>query len=204
MAKELKSLKEYESARMAFPNFRVFTGKLSKQREFINTWAKDIVLSCVGTDLFPSVVMAQACLETAYGDTIKKAANNLYGIKATGKWHGMVVSNTTFEEEDGRRVQYIGTGKIYRSYEDAIKSGAHYVTLFRAYSDPIESIKDHNRLFQTIRYDPVRAAKTPQEQCKMIEKCGYATASNYDETLAAVIKMYDLERLDVMLREIQK
>ena len=74
---------------------------MSKEQTFIDQYSEPIVLSTSGTPLFPSVKMAQAALETGWGKSTIGAANNLYGIKATGSltpyWKGDKVGASTLE-----------------------------------------------------------------------------------------------------------
>jgi len=174
----------------------LFDNPKTYQEIFFNTYSDDIKKSCVGMGLFPSVKIAQMACEAGYGKTIKKAANNCFGVKAGKSWLGKVISNSTKETINGKKLFYKGTGKIYNSYSEAIKLGVNYITLFRVYNSTLESIIDHSTLLKRDRFKPVREAKTPEEQTQLLESCGYATAHNYNETLDWIINKYDLKRLD--------
>ena len=175
----------------------LFENPKTKQEKFFNLYANPIKESCKDIGLFPSVKAAQMACETGYGDSIRTAANNCFGVKAGRSWTGKVVSNTTSETINGKKLIYKGTGLIYNSYSEAINKGVNYVTLFRVYNSISESIIDHSALIKRDRFKPVREAKTPEEQTQLLETCGYATAQNYNETLNWIIKKYNLKRLDV-------
>lgn len=170
---------------------------MSAAESFIEEYGSAAVRSCAGTGLLPSVVIAQAALETGWGKTVQKAANNMFGIKATPKWPGRVISLNTSEYVNGVKHSYSGTGKTYSSYSAAVADGADKTTLFRAYASIGESIKDHNRLItESARYQRVTAAFTPEEQCDALQSCGYSTSPNYARSLKSIIKTYDLEKYD--------
>lgn len=170
---------------------------MSKQTDFFLKYGDAVVRSTIGTKIFPSVKLAQMALETGYGDSIKKAANNAYGIKAGKSWLGRCISNDTFEDKtDGTRIHYAGTGKIYSSYAAAIADGANYVTLFRVYNDVADSIRDHSKLLLRPRYAPALAATTPEEQARLLKECGYATGYNYGTILVSIMNSYNLKEYD--------
>lgn len=208
--KALQSLQDFANARKALPEVKIFDNPKTKRQRFINQMAKDIILSTIGTKLFPSVDMAQMICETGDGDTIMVAANNAYGVKATKSWNGKVVSNTTSEyikDNTGKKVKqiYKGTGLTYNSYSEAIKQGANYVTLFRVYNDVIDSIKDHNGLIiNSDRYNDAENALTPEIQAEELEQHGYSTSDQYGETLASIIHASGLKKLDELKEQFEK
>lgn len=168
----------------------------AKQDNFLKQYAADIVSVTAGTGLLPSVVIAQAALETGWGDSVKRAANNLFGIKGTN-WNGKVISLNTTEYVGGVKKSFAGTGKTYSSYNLAIADGANRYTIFRAYDSVRESVKDHNKLITTSsRYKPVLAETTAEGQAEALQSCGYATAPNYANTLINIIRQYDLAEYD--------
>jgi flagellar protein FlgJ len=128
---------------------------MSKEQNFINQYSEVIVLATNYTPLFPSVKMAQAALETGWGQSTVGTANNLFGIKATGShtpyWKGDMVNAQTTEN--------FGNGNVI------IRDS------FRTYNSLQDSIKDHSHLLLTLpRYTPVRSAKTPEEQARAIHR----------------------------------
>lgn len=147
--------------------------------EFIQKYKSSVMEACKGTPIFASVTLAQAALETGWG----KAAidNNMFGIKSTGNhtpfWDGRSKSVLTTEYVNGKKI--------------------HKYCSFRTYKTIADSVRDHNYLFlNNVRYKRVLEAKTPEEQCRMIKACGYATAPNYADTLISIIKKYNLTQYD--------
>ncbi|MEI6062308.1 MAG: glucosaminidase domain-containing protein [Bacteroidota bacterium] len=154
---------------------------MSKQTDFIAKFENAVILACAGSKIFPSVKMAQACLETGYGDHI--FYNNMFGIKASGAtspyWNGNSKVSATQEVINGTE----GT----------------YNLAFRQYTTMADSIRDHTYFLQTNkRYttNGVFAAITPEAQCDALQKAGYATDPNYASTLKSIITNYNLKRLD--------
>lgn len=149
----------------------------------------DELVKAVGkhtTELFPSVVLAQAILEsglfTAKGPSgLAIKYNNWFGIKASKSWTGKVTPNLSTEEDDG-------TGNKF-----TIKAG------FRWYDSIEESVKDHNNLFKTdfskSFYKAVLNATTPSEQAQALQGT-YATDSAYASKLNAIITRYNLTQYD--------
>ena len=150
-------------------------------QEFISKFGELMVIATNGTPLFPSVKMAQAGLETGWGKSTVGTANNLFGIYATGNhtpyWKGDMVNASTQED--------YGNGNV------TVRSN------FRAYATLQDSIKDHSHLLLTLsRYAPVRNAKTPEEQARELQRCGYATDKNYSDKLISLINQNNLKELD--------
>jgi len=127
-----------------------------------------------GSPMFPSVRLAQNLLET--GGKIH-SWHNLGGIKVgSGKpndwWTGKVVHKGTWEVYDGMRTDITAA--------------------FRAYDSVYHFYKDQDLLFQLSRYRRVREAKTPEEQCRMLQACGYATDPSYANKLISLIRTNNL------------
>lgn len=154
---------------------------MTQQEQFINRISKPCQQACAGTGLFPSVMIAQACLESGYGKSLLSSKyNNLFGIKSSPDWKGKTVVMNTREFLNNVYVYLKGT--------------------FRVYASPLQSIKDRVAFIkQNPRYTKfgVFSAKTPQQQTQALEDAGYATSKKYNETLDAIIAKYSLQRFDV-------
>lgn len=134
---------------------------------------------CHGTALLASVCLAQAALESSWGESgLTRRAFNFFGFKAGTQWKGAVLKLLTKEQLPGGKVVTVEAA-------------------FRSYSSPGESFSDRNRLFLTLaRYKPVLAAKDYASQAHQIRVCGYATDLKYAEKLVAIIKAHNLTRFD--------
>ena len=148
---------------------------MSKQTDFINKHKKDVIEATYGTNIFPSVKMAQMILESGWGeDAPVKLANNYFGIKKGVGWNGETIELKTSKD-------------------------AKKVNVFRKYPNALDSIKDHSDfLLKNKRYENagVFKAKTPEEQIQAISKAGYAEDKNYPKTLISIINSNNLKAID--------
>lgn len=147
--------------------------------EFFNKYGNAFAVACLGTGLFPSVKLAQAAVETGWGNHV--VGNNLFGIKAAGShtpyWNGDYVTAGTTEYQNGG---YVGQNSN-----------------FRKYASVGDSVKDHTYFLQQYRrYANVFTAKTPEEQANALQNAGYATDPNYAGKLISIINTYNFKRLD--------
>ncbi len=160
----------------------LYTEPLTHQQKFIQDNSDIVINDCFNTNLFPSVCMAQACVESLYGLKHIGMANNYFGIKGSKKhqtnkfWDGRIVVKDTIENINNTNIK--------------IKDG------FRVYDSFEMSVKDRNRLLQTKHYAMVLTANTPEEQAQYIKDCGYATDPDYPKKLIWIIKKFQLKRLD--------
>lgn len=158
-----------------YGNFSNANGSASKTSDFINKYRTDVINATKGTNLFPSVKMAQMIIESSWGEGITaKEANNFFGIKADSGWKGEKKAFKT--PRDGKPVNY-----------------------FRVYNNALDSIKDHsNFLLNNSRYSKagVFTSSTPEEQITRIAKAGYAEAGKYDKAIIGLINAYHLKDLD--------
>ncbi len=150
------------------------------RKNFILSIAADAIHACSGTNLFPSVLIAQACLEGNNGvSVLAKDYNNHFGIKASAAWTGNTIMMKTYE------------------YINGIKKSV--MAPFRAYSTLYDGFKDRCQfLIENPRYSVagVFAASTPEAQIRAIKKSGYATDPNYENLLLGILKTYNLKQYD--------
>lgn len=135
-------------------------------------------------DLYASVMIAQAILESASGQSqLAQAPNyNLFGIKGTHNGKG--VSFATQED--------LGNGTLYTTQ-----------ATFRQYENYEDSLNDYAQLLKegltgnSHFYDGVwkTNAKTYQEATKFLTG-RYATDTSYDKKLNGLIETYDLTKYD--------
>ena len=156
---------------------------MEKKRKFIERFAQPVLNAVEGTTLFPSVMIAQAALESAWGTSSLSASfNNLFGIKADPSWKGRSVTMPTREYLNGK----------YVTIDDA----------FRAYDDPADSVRDRVKFLQdNPRYRQVFEAKTPSEQAQALQAAGYATDPQYASKIIATIKANDFRQWDLKKKQ---
>lgn len=112
--------------------------------------------------LYPSTVLAMGALESGYNIN----AETLFGIKGEGN-----VLDTT---------EYIN-GE-YVNVKDS----------FKAYASLAESVQGLYDLMQWSNYDRATSATDYEEECRMVQACGYATDPDYADKLISIINSYQL------------
>lgn len=149
---------------------------------FIAKYENDIIAACAGTDIFPSVKMAQAALETGWGKHI--VGNNMFGIKAAGEkspfWNGSAISSNTTEVINGISGQYDLKFRFYPTLTDSIRDHSYFLQ------------QNHN-----YTKAGVFTATTPEAQAHALKSAGYATDPGYAGKLIDIINKHGLKRLDV-------
>jgi flagellar protein FlgJ len=128
-----------------------------------------------------SVTLAQAILESNWGESLlTRAANNYFGIKAIGR-----VGND---------------GVVWMRTTEYDAQGAAYVTQapFRAYKNALDSVTDHSQLFLRVSLyrAAMRATGDPDEFARRIADAGYSTDPAYASKLIGLMLKYDLYRFD--------
>lgn len=139
----------------------------------------------------PSVCIAQACCESAYGTSPKMIrANAVFGIKVGkskahfGKaWKDKAYSTKTKECYDG---------KTYATITD----------MFRAYDSIEDAVEDYYDMLSTCsRYKGCLNQTDPKKCITEIQKAPYATAPDYISTIMSIVNKYDLIQYDLAVTE---
>lgn len=157
-------------------DFPIVTSKYDYVNVFFNNLAPIVVNEYIRRHgeyrLYPSTVLAMAALESGYNLN----AETLFGIKGEGQ-----VLDTT---------EYIN-GE-YINVKDSFK-------LYPSISASVQGLYD---LMQIERYHPACECTDWEEECRQIQKCGYATDPEYSDKLISIINSYQLtmfNSLDNML-----
>lgn len=152
-------------------------------RSFIKSIAKDAHDIGQNDDIYASVMIAQAILESDSGrSALSKSPNyNLFGIK--GAYQGQSVSFNTLEA-DGSDMYSINAG--FRKYPDTKASLQDYSNLIKKGIDGNPTI-----------YKPTWKSDAPsyKEATSHLAKT-YATDPNYAKKLNTLIKHYNLTQFD--------
>ena len=157
-------------------DFPIVTSRYDYVNVFFNNLAPIVVNEYIRRHgeyrLYPSTVLAMAALESGYNLN----AETLFGIKGEGQ-----VLDTT-EYIDGK----------YVNVKDSFK-------LYPTISASVQGLYD---LMQIERYHSACECVDWEEECRQIQKCGYATDPEYSDKLISIINSYQLtmfNSLDNML-----
>ncbi|MGT2932553.1 glycoside hydrolase family 73 protein [Streptococcus catagoni] len=146
---------------------------------FINEIAGTASQIAQERDLYASVMIAQAILESASGQSGLSQAPyyNFFGIK--GAYNGSSVTMKTWEDD--------GKGNPYEIDQP-----------FRSYPGIAESLSDYANLLSTNTYAGVRRSNTLSYQDATAALTGlYATDTSYNVKLNHIIQTYGLTAYDV-------
>ncbi len=158
----------------------VYVSRNLTTEQFISQIGEDTRELCQENDLYASVMIAQAVVESASGSSGLSCEpyNNLFGIK--GAYEGKSVRMKTQEDDGQGNLETI-------------------VAEFRRYPSLTESLKDYvDLLTGDSLYAPVKKSNTEsyEDACDYLQG-HYATSTTYSRTLKAYIDTYDLTQFDV-------
>ncbi|MEN2348549.1 glucosaminidase domain-containing protein [Lactobacillus helveticus] len=162
------------------------------QTEFLNKAAKEAVKAAKKYGTYPSVMIAQAIIESGWGQSgLAVNSNNLFGMKADDSWSGESYLARTREEKDGK---------------------SYYINArFRKYNSLKESFEDNGKkLREGVSWQPLRYkgawlenANTYAEATKALTGT-YATDSKYDIALNSRITSHNLNQYDPVISKTTK
>ena len=146
--------------------------------EFIMRLTTAAVASAKATGVPASITIAQAALESAWGESgLARNGNNLFGIKADGLWRGQTLHMHTKEFIKGQWVVVPALWRKYPSWQ--------------------ASIDDHAAFLKcNPRYKACFACTSAQTFAKALAKAGYATDPAYADKVIGLIKQHNLLDLD--------
>lgn len=166
------------------PENEIVTSTGYGDQQFLNYIGQSARKVALNNDLYASVMIAQALLESGWGTSkLAQAPNyNLFGVKEINKESS--VSFTTKENDDlGKEFQIVVDFQKYNSYKESIEG---YVKLLRLGLD-----NDINF------YDKVWRSNTGSYRDATKFLAGkYATDKSYAEKLNYLIEKYDLTKFD--------
>lgn len=125
-----------------------------------------------------SPIIAQACVESAYGtSSLGYKYHNYFGMKCGSSWKGGSVNLKTKEEYTPGTLTDIKAN-------------------FRTYANMEEGVIGYFEFIKAKRYANLKNANTPEEYLTFIKEDGYATSSSYVTTNMSCISMWDLQKWD--------
>lgn len=163
------------------------------QNAFLNKAAKQAVKAAKKYGTYPSVMIAQAIVESGWGQSgLAVNANNLFGMKADDSWGGATYSAKTREEDKNGKSYYI-TAK------------------FRKYNSFEESFEDNGKkLREGVSWQPLRYKGAWLENASNYAAATkaltgtYATDSKYDIALNSRITSHNLNQYDPIISRTTK
>ena len=138
---------------------------------------------CDSRGVNPSVVIAQAILESGYGTSKLSKYNNIFGLNNYNDGYLVNAGYILIEVPQEKN------GKLYYNYEK--------MATFDNLMDCIKSLK---KWYTRPKYiGPLREAGSDStRQVTAIKKCGYATDSGYVAKIVDIIKRHNLKQYDTL------
>ena len=123
----------------------------------------------------PSILLAQAALETGWGQHLPTAKDgqhgfNLFGIKADQRWSGPVTKVDTLEYFDGQPIKMNANFRRYDSFEQSFNDYVDFVSSQTRYQPALEQATDAAAYIQAL------------------QDAGYATDPKYAEKVQDILK----------------
>lgn len=156
---------------------RYATGKKqdTNPAAFLERILPDVLQSAKQNRLLPSIILAQAMLESGHGTSeLAKKGHNLFGIKASPPWTG---------------AKLLYKGEHYRAYADPSASIRDHGAFFT--STPAREK----------RYAGVIGETDGQKAVRALGSSGYAQDAHYGEKLRGVIERYGLFAYDTIVQQ---
>ncbi|WP_455057704.1 glucosaminidase domain-containing protein [Jutongia sp.] len=125
-----------------------------------------------------SPIIAQAILESGWGQSkLASQYHNYFGLKCGSSWTGKSVNMTTQEEyQVGTLTTIKDNFRVFDSLEDGIKGYFDFI--------------------QYSRYANLKGVTDPFEYIRLIKEDGYATSSQYVDSLTRLVNQYNLTQYD--------
>ncbi len=137
--------------------------------------------------LEPLALVAQAALETGWGQRMLKAADgresfNLFGIKAHSEWQGEVAVVDTLEYRQGIARQEKAKFRIYQDVQASLQDYVDFIRQQPRYQDAVAVSHDTANYFQ------------------QLQAAGYATDPNYAQKILQVMNGSVLKEVRNLLK----
>lgn len=161
---------------------------MTKQQDFLNKIRSGAENTWVTFKILPSLVGAQAVLESGWGESsLATEANNLFGVKASGDWKGEVYRVPTKEFLNGSWVTIDANFRKYKSWADSVTDHGNFFTEsdFRK--------NNYKHLIGETDYKKAVHAILPP-----VATYGYATDPNYATKIINIIEEHRLYEWDTI------
>ena len=136
----------------------------------------------------PSAIIAQACLESAYGTSAKAKHHNYFGLKyRSGRVtcsSELFIDGSAEQLADGSYIQI--TDKWY------------------GFSSMEAGVEGYLQFIKIDNYAAARAQTDPRRYLMALKEAGYATSKTYVDSVMSVVNKYDLTQYDTDQKEVIK
>lgn len=149
--------------------------KLRSPAEFVNTLRPVAEKVTNETGIKPDVLLAQAALETGWGQGVIKhpdgrSSHNLFGIKADDRWQGERVLSSTIEFEGDVAVKRNELFRSYATFEESFRDYVNFLKTSQRYEHALTQTKD------------------PEKYINALQQAGYATDPEYAQKISMILK----------------
>lgn len=155
-------------------------------KTFINEHSKRAKTYANAAGLYPSVMLAQAILESGWGSSSLSSPpfHQLFGIKGANFSGDTIIMPTKEWVKDdsaagGHYISVDAEFRVYPSYNEAFKDQAKFLTVNTRYKNVFRN-----------------KANTYKDATKALQTAGYATDPEYANKLNSLIEKWELYRLD--------
>jgi flagellum-specific peptidoglycan hydrolase FlgJ len=123
-----------------------------------------------GAKVNPEVVIAQAALESGWGQSgLTKQANNYFGMKAGNDWKGKIITMPTEEANpDGSRYVVNAVWPVFESAEDCFAEYAKFIERLPHFADALEHPDDPAAYVAALVNGPLKYATDPEYETKIM------------------------------------
>ena len=143
--------------------------------EFVQEIESTVQSVCKEYEIYPSVCIAQACIESEFGKSTI-GDYNIFGRKYNGK--GKKAQNVlTQEEESGTMISIEADFQDYDSLEEAVRDYCVLITEDEQYKPAMDAVYDFDNYVETLASI-------------------YATNSSYGDLIKTVIIEWEFRNLD--------
>lgn len=171
-----------------------FGGKSMTEKEWISKIAGDAQRAASEYGYLPSVLIAQTCQETGYGQTdlSQEGIYNTIGMKtellnatwASKYWSGATYIKQTPEWYDGRRTTITDSFRVYKSYFDGLADYCQFM---------------HDAKYSVggaYKYRDLLGTKDPYTLIEGVRSRGYCTDPEYSKAIMRIIEKHNLTQYD--------
>lgn len=174
------------------PHSHKVSAAAMEQNAFLSKTAKQAEKAAKKYGVYPSVMIAQAIIESGWGQSgLAVNANNLFGMKADDSWPVESYLARTREEKDGKSYYINARFRKYNSFEESFEDNGKKLR--------------NGVTWQPLRYQGawLENANTYAEATKALTGT-YATDSKYDIALNSRITSHNLNQYDPVISKTTK